>query len=65
MAYGRLKTEMNGTGGGRWTTRADAKHASDRLRRRYDGEEVDNGTNEFMRFREERNTEVSPPRKQD
>jgi hypothetical protein len=30
----RKKTEMTGTGGGRWETREEAKTASDGLRRR-------------------------------
>jgi hypothetical protein len=29
-----IKTEMNGTGGGRWTTREDAKNTSKGARRR-------------------------------
>lgn len=36
MALGRIKTEMKGTGGGRWTTRAEAKRASKRVRRNLD-----------------------------
>lgn len=31
-----VKTEMKGTGGGRWTTRADAKKTSRKARRRDD-----------------------------
>jgi hypothetical protein len=33
MAYGKIKTEMKGTGGGRWTHREDAKKAANRKRR--------------------------------
>lgn len=36
----RIKTEMKGTGGGRWTTRADAKERSRKVRRRKDRAEV-------------------------
>jgi hypothetical protein len=36
MAHKVKKTEMKGTGGGRWTTRAAAKKASSKIRRRYD-----------------------------
>lgn len=40
MAHGRIKTEMKGTRGGRWTTRAQAKAASRKVRRRADRAEV-------------------------
>lgn len=33
MALGKIKTEMKGTGGGRWMLRADAKKASKKKRR--------------------------------
>ena len=33
MANEKVKTEMKGTGGGRWTTRANAKKASKKARR--------------------------------
>lgn len=33
MAHGKIKTEMKGTGGGRWTTRQDAKDTSKKKRR--------------------------------
>jgi len=36
----RIKTEMRGTGGGRWTTRAVAKKQSKKVRRRKDRAEV-------------------------
>lgn len=36
MALKRVKTEMKGTGGGRWTTRADAKRSSRKARREAD-----------------------------
>lgn len=34
MALAKIKTEMKGTGGGRWTTRLDAKVSSNKRRRR-------------------------------
>jgi hypothetical protein len=34
MAHGKIKTEMSGTGGGRYMPRADAKKASKKVRRR-------------------------------
>ena len=36
MAYQSVKTEMKGTGGGRWCKRAEAKKGSKKLRRRAD-----------------------------
>lgn len=36
MANGKMKTEMKGTGGGRWTTREDAKRCSKKQRRAND-----------------------------
>jgi hypothetical protein len=36
MANGRIKTEMKGTGGGRWCPRAEAKKVSKKARRRLD-----------------------------
>jgi len=33
MALGKIKTEMKGTGGGRWMRRADAKKVSKKTRR--------------------------------
>ncbi len=36
MALAKVKTEMTGTGGGRWTTREDAKTSSKTIRRRID-----------------------------
>jgi len=33
MALGKIKTEMKGTGGGRWMPRADAKRLSKKARR--------------------------------
>lgn len=36
MGHERIKTEMKGTGGGRWTTRAEAKASSKKRRRRAD-----------------------------
>lgn len=35
-----IKTEMKGTGGGRWTSRADAKQTSKKARRHIDRKEV-------------------------
>ncbi len=35
-----IKIEMRGTGGGRWSTRAEAKDKSKKLRRRVDKAEV-------------------------
>ena len=41
MAWGRkIKTEMNGTGGGRWDTRSNAKKASRKVRRQKDKKEA-------------------------
>jgi hypothetical protein len=40
MARGKWKTEMKGTGGGRWTHRADAKKVSKKVRRARDKKEV-------------------------
>ena len=40
MARGKIKTEMSGTGGGRWTTRREAKMASRKRRREVDREWV-------------------------
>jgi len=34
MALAKVKLEMKGTGGGRWTTRADAKKSATKRRRR-------------------------------
>jgi len=39
-----IKTEMKGTGGGRWTTRAVAKKASKKARRRNDKKETRAGS---------------------
>lgn len=36
VALEKVKTEMKGTGGGRWMTRAEAKKASKRARREAD-----------------------------
>jgi hypothetical protein len=36
MANARVKTEMKGTGGGRWCPRAEAKKASKKARRTND-----------------------------
>ena len=36
MNHGKIKTEMKGTGGGRWTTRAVAKRVSKKKRRTID-----------------------------
>jgi hypothetical protein len=36
MAYAKVKIEMKGTGGGRWTTRESAKVASKKRRRAQD-----------------------------
>jgi|TARA_Y100000310_G_scaffold110424_1_gene108827 hypothetical protein len=38
MANGKIKTEMTGTGGGRWTSREDAKRTSNKRRRQIDKE---------------------------
>lgn len=34
MALSNVKIEMKGTGGGRWTTREDAKRSANKRRRR-------------------------------
>jgi hypothetical protein len=39
MALGRIKTEMTGTGGGRWMHRYDAKLIANKIRRREDKQE--------------------------
>lgn len=36
MARAKIKTEMKGTGGGRWTTREDAKRSANGRRRELD-----------------------------
>lgn len=36
MALPKIKTEMKGTGGGRWDTRANAKKAANKARRAAD-----------------------------
>lgn len=36
MANAKIKTEMKGTGGGRWDTRANAKKFSKKARRQAD-----------------------------
>jgi hypothetical protein len=36
MALAKVKLEMKGTGGGRWTTRQDAKRSSKKHRRAQD-----------------------------
>ena len=36
MAWGKIKTEMTGTGGGRWNPRAVAKRIAKKARRRKD-----------------------------
>ena len=41
MAHKSTKTEMKGTGGGRWLTRAEAKTGSDKERRRVDQAAID------------------------
>jgi len=43
MANAKVKTEMNGTGGGRWGTRAEYKTASKKRRRANDKKECNNG----------------------
>ena len=40
MAYGAKKTEMTGTGGGRWESRADVKKGSKKARRANDKKAV-------------------------
>lgn len=40
MALGKVKTEMRGTGGGRWMPRADAKRISKKKRRMTDKKAV-------------------------
>jgi hypothetical protein len=44
MGYPKIKPNMHGTGGGRWTTREEAKHAANKVRRRDDGAEVQQST---------------------
>jgi hypothetical protein len=41
MARANVKTEMKGTGVGRWTTREDAKKSSKRIRRENDKSAAD------------------------
>ena len=48
MAYGKRKTEMKGTGGGRWETRAEAKGCSDRARRANDKAAISEGREEDL-----------------
>lgn len=43
MALESVKTEMKGTGGGRWTTRARAKASSKKARRTNDKKAVREG----------------------
>ena len=43
MARERIKTEMKGTGGGRWCLRVVAKESANRGRRKADEDEVDAG----------------------
>lgn len=40
MAYGIKKTEMNGTGGGRWCGKAEAKKGAKKARRANDKKEA-------------------------
>lgn len=40
MALEKVKTEMKGTGGGRWCPRAVAKHAARKARRKNDKREI-------------------------
>ena len=47
MAYEAKHTEMTGTGGGRWTTRAAAKHDSSRVRRHNDRGAIEAGLSEY------------------
>jgi hypothetical protein len=43
MALEKVKTEMNGTGGGRWCKRAEAKKAAKKARRAADKKAVAEG----------------------
>lgn len=45
MALAKVKTEMTGTGGGRYTTRADAKVSANKRRRRADKKATTNSKN--------------------
>lgn len=60
MARAKLKTEMTGTGGGRWTTRADAKGSSDGRRRGADRAEAEAGLEEWLELPEWRVTSTEP-----
>ena len=42
MALAKVKTEMNGTGGGRWGKRAEVKEAANKARRAADKKEAKN-----------------------
>ena len=46
MSRGNIKTEMTGTGGGRWCTRLEAKTISKKLRRQNDKKEIKQQTKE-------------------
>ena len=43
MAHAKVKTEMKGTGGGRWCARAEAKSDSKTRRRQVDRKECEAG----------------------
>jgi hypothetical protein len=60
MARAKLKTEMTGTGGGRWTTRADAKASSDGRRREADRSEASAGLEEWRTLPEFRVVACEP-----
>lgn len=53
MARERVKTEMKGTGGGRWCLRTVAKESADRGRRMADGSEADAGYREYLDERDD------------
>lgn len=46
MAYDKIKPNMHRTGGGRWTTREEAKRAANKARRTDDSREADGSIEE-------------------
>ncbi len=51
MAHAKIKTEMKGTGGGRWCARAEAKSDSKTRRRQMDKKECEVGEAEDRTIR--------------
>lgn len=46
MAYDKIKPNMHGTGGGRWTKREEAKRAANKARRTDDSREAEGSIEE-------------------